>query len=169
MNRTEFEQIVPRLRPLMVKVGRDFFGDRDEAEDVAQDALVRLWNYCERLDANRNVEQLAIMVAKNVCVEKYKRRRMSHGRPPETIAAGKADQPDAAMLGRETIDRLDAAIRRLQPREQQLVRQRYVDDCSTEEIARDTGIPHPSIRSMLSTAKSKLIKILKQDETAHNT
>ena len=44
MDRKEFENIVPALRPLMVKVGRDFFGNKDDAEDIAQDALVRLWN-----------------------------------------------------------------------------------------------------------------------------
>ena len=43
MNRKEFENIVPELRPLMVKVARDFFGNQDDAEDVAQDALVRVF------------------------------------------------------------------------------------------------------------------------------
>ena len=45
MNRKEFEQQVQRLRPLMLQVGRDFFGNKDDAEDVAQDRLERLWNY----------------------------------------------------------------------------------------------------------------------------
>lgn len=169
MNRQEFEHIVPTLRPLMVKVGRDFFGNKYDAEDVAQDALVRLWTYCERLDANRNIKQLAIMVAKNICVEKFKRRQTINGQPPETIAASTTAQPDAALLGKETIERIDSAIRCLQPREQHLVRKRYIEDYSAKEIAQETGIPHPSIKSMLSTAKSKLIKILKQDETTHNT
>ena len=59
MTRKEFEIIILRLRPLMVKVGRDFFGNQMDAEDVAQEALLRLWKYCERLDADRNLEALA--------------------------------------------------------------------------------------------------------------
>lgn len=45
MTPEEFEHIVPCLRPLMVRVGRDFFGNRDDAEDVAQESLACLWTY----------------------------------------------------------------------------------------------------------------------------
>lgn len=162
MNRKEFENIVPALRPLMVKVERDFFGNKDDAEDIAQDALVRLWNYCERLDADRNMEQLAIMVAKNCCVDAYKRRQMIVDLPSsEERMASVTYQADAEVLAQETQERIDSAIKSLSPREQQLVRKRYLEDYSAEEIARDTGIPKPSVKSMLSGAKAKLIKILK--------
>lgn len=56
MNRKEFENIVPELRPLMVKVARDFFGNQDDAEDVAQDALVRLWNYLRATGCKQEYE-----------------------------------------------------------------------------------------------------------------
>ena len=76
MTRKEFEIIILRLRPLMVKVGRDFFGNQMDAEDVAQEGLLRLWNYCERLNADRNLDALAVKVAKNVCVDIYKERNI---------------------------------------------------------------------------------------------
>lgn len=140
MNRKEFENIVPELRPLMVKVARDFFGNQDDAEDVAQDALVRLWNYCERLDANRNMKQLAIMVAKNCCIDTYKRRQMMVEVPcPDERMAGETYQADAEVVAQETRGRIDSAIRCLSPREQQLVRKRYLEDHSAEEIARETA------------------------------
>lgn len=163
MNRKEFENIVPELRPLMVKVARDFFGNQDDAEDVAQDALVRLWNYCERLDANRNMKQLAIMVTKNCCIDTYKRRQMMvEVSCSDERMAGETYQADAEVVAQETRGRIDSAIRCLSPREQQLVRKRYLEDHSAEEIARETGIPKPSVKSMLSGAKAKLIRILKK-------
>ena len=155
MNRKEFENIVPELRPLMVKVARDFFGNQDDAEDVAQDALVRLWNYCERLDANRNMKQLAIMVAKNCCIDTYKRRQMM-------VEVPCPDERYFQTLCDSFQLYIDSAIRCLSPREQQLVRKRYLEDHSAEEIARETGIPKPSVKSMLSGAKAKLIRILKK-------
>lgn len=145
----------------MVKVGWDFFGNRDDAEDVAQDALVRLWNYCERLDANRNLAALAIMVAKNICVEKYKRRQMTVAEPPDETAASANYSADAEIITQETQELIDSAIKRLSPREQQLVRKRYLEDLSADDISKEMSIPKPSVKSMLSTAKSKLIKILK--------
>ncbi|MBQ0019753.1 MAG: sigma-70 family RNA polymerase sigma factor [Bacteroidales bacterium] len=162
MNRKEFEQQVQRLRPLMLRVGRDFFGNKDDAEDVAQDSLVRLWNYCERLDANRNLEALAVMVAKNICVEKFKRRTLTIVELPDDKLGSEADQADAGIISTETRELIDEAIDTLSPREQQLVRKRYLEDHSAEEIAQETGIPKPSVKSMLSMAKAKLKKRLRR-------
>lgn len=168
MERKEFEQQVPRLRPLMTKVGRDFFGNKDDAEDVAQDSLERLWNYCERLDAERNLEALAVMVAKNICVEKYKRRQamtLTLRQAQDKLATEAADETyhaDARLLSAEARKGIEEAISTLSPREQELVRKRYLEDHSAEEIAQETGIPKPSVKSMLSMAKAKLKKRLRR-------
>lgn len=168
MERKEFEQLVPRLRPLMTKVGRDFFGNKDDAEDVAQDSLERLWNYCERLDAERNLEALAIMVAKNICVEKYKRRQAMTLPLRQTQdkllneTADEGNQADAWIISQEARKGIEEAIESLSPREQELVRKRYFEDHSAEEIAQETGIPKPSVKSMLSMAKAKLKRRLRR-------
>lgn len=162
MERREFEQMLSRLRPLTVQVGYRFFGNRNDAEDVAQDALLRLWTYCEQLDAGRNMEALAIMVAKNICVEKYKRKQIGIAEANQDIEAGEGYAADGGIRAQETQMLIDTAIKSLSPRQQQLVWRRYIEDHSAEEIATETGIPKPSVKSMLSTAKSKLIKILKK-------
>ena len=59
MTQSEFEHIAQELRSQMLKVALDFFGSQDDAEDVAQDAMVQLWHYCERIDSGRNVSGLA--------------------------------------------------------------------------------------------------------------
>ena len=52
MTQSEFEHIASMLRSQMLKVALDFFGSRDDAEDVTQDAMIQLWHYCE----HRHVE-----------------------------------------------------------------------------------------------------------------
>ena len=68
MTRSEFEHIAAQLRQRVLKTGLDFFGNREDAEDVAQETMVQLWRYLEHIDAGRNVEALAVRVAKNCCV-----------------------------------------------------------------------------------------------------
>ena len=60
MTQSEFEHIAQQLRSQMLKVALDFFGSQDDAEDVAQDALVQLWRYCEQIDSGRNLSGLAV-------------------------------------------------------------------------------------------------------------
>lgn len=165
MSPKEFENIVPALRPLMVKVGRDFFGNRTDADDVAQEGLIRLWKYCERLSADRNMEALAIKVAKNICVDIYKRRSTltvtleSETEIHEALADNDAD---TGIEAGETQQKIHKAMERLSPRERELLRKRHIEGYTAEEIAQETGIPKPSVKSMISMARKKMIKELQK-------
>lgn len=160
MSPKEFENIVPALRPLMVKVGRDFFGNESDADDVAQEGLIRLWNFCERLDARRNMEALAIRVAKNVCVEIYRKRNNNTVALDERLKDNTT--ADAHLDAEETQQKIDEAIERLSPRERDLLRKRHIEGHTAEEIANETGIPKPSVKSIISMAKRKLINDLQK-------
>ena len=165
MSPKEFENIVPALRPLMVKVGRDFFGNRTDADDVAQEGLIRLWKYCERLRADRNMEALAIKVAKNVCVEIYKRRStltVTLESETEINQALADNDADAGIEAGETQQKIDEAMERLSPRERELLRKRHIEGYTADEIAQETGIPKPSVKSMISIARKKMIKELQK-------
>ena len=160
MSPQEFENIVPELRLLMVKVGRDFFGNQTDAEDVAQEGLIRLWNFCERLDARRNMEALAIRVAKNVCVDTYRKRSNNTITLDDRLEDNTT--ADAHLDAEDTQHKIDEAIERLNPREQELFRKRHIEGHTAEEIANEPGIPKPSVKSIISMAKRKLINDLQK-------
>lgn len=140
----------------MVKVGRDFFGNQMDAEDVAQEALLRLWNYCERLSADRNLEALAVKVAKNVCVDLYKNRNTYEDEITSDIASPPSQSADAELHAKEVQQKIDEAIERLNPRERDLLKARQLEGKSAEEISEQTGIPKSSVKSMISMARKKL-------------
>jgi RNA polymerase sigma factor (sigma-70 family) len=160
MSPQEFENIVPELRQLMVKVGCDFFGNQTDAEDIAQEGLIRLWNFCERLDARRNMEALAIRVAKNVCVETFRKRSNNTITLDDRLEDNTT--ADANLDAEDTQHKIDEAIERLSPRERELLRKRHIEGHTAEEIANETGIPKPSVKSIISMAKRKLIKDLQK-------
>jgi RNA polymerase sigma factor (sigma-70 family) len=140
----------------MVKVGRDFFGNQMDAEDVAQEALLRLWKYCERLNADRNLDALAVKVAKNVCVDLYKSRNTYEDEITSDIASPPSQSADAELHAKEVQQKIDEAIERLNPRERDLLKARQLEGKSAEEISEQTGIPKSSVKSMISTARKKL-------------
>lgn len=140
----------------MVKVGRDFFGNQMDAEDVAQEALLRLWNYCERLSADRNLEALAVKVAKNVCVDLYKNRNTYEDEITSDIASPPSQSADAELHAKEVQQEINEAMERLNPRERDLLKARQLEGKSAEEISEQTGIPKSSVKSMISMARKKL-------------
>ena len=75
MTQEEFEHIAPALRELMLSVGRRFFGNEDDAEDVAQEGLVALLRFNDRMEPGARRDALAIRVAKHCCMDMVRKRK----------------------------------------------------------------------------------------------
>ena len=77
MTQEEFEHIAPALRELMLSVGRSFFGNDDDAEDVAQEGLVALLRFIDRMESGARHDALAVRVAKHCCMDIVRKRKSS--------------------------------------------------------------------------------------------
>ena len=53
------------MRPALLRMAIRYLEDSDEAEDVVQDALLKLWFLRDRLDQYRSVDALAIVITKH--------------------------------------------------------------------------------------------------------
>lgn len=147
----------------MLKVALDFFGSQDDAEDVAQDAMVQLWRYCEQIDSGRNVSGLAIRVAKNCCVSLYRKRqnnqttkRLTDISPRVLRQKDTSNSPQELLEAEDTRRMMNEVVSFLKPRERQLFEMRQTEELSTEEISEQTGIPKTSVAVMISAARKKV-------------
>ena len=168
MTRSEFEHIAVQLRTQMLKVAQDFFGSQDDAEDVAQEAMVQLWRYCEQIDAERNIAGLAVRVAKNCCVSLYRKRQTERRLSIADVKGQTLHQPESSGSPQERLEAEDTqrmmneVIALLKPRERQLFEMRAVFGLSTDEISQQTGIPKASVTVMVSQARKKVLTELKK-------
>ena len=68
MEQTEFENIVADIRTKALGMARKYGLSADEAEDVAQDTILKLWGMRDELDRYRSVESLAMCIAAHLSV-----------------------------------------------------------------------------------------------------
>ena len=162
MTRSEFEQIAAQLRQKVLKTGLDFFGNKEDAEDAAQDTMVQLWRYLEHIDAERNVETLAVRVAKNCCVSMYRRQRPQTDVQGVKLNAELEASPQEELEAKDAQRMLDETLSLLKPRERQLFDMRALMGLSVDEITQQTGIPKPSVTAMVSAARKKVFTELKR-------
>ena len=165
MTRSEFEQIAAQLRTEMLNIGIAFFGCREDAEDVAQEAMVQLWRYCEHIDAGRNVKALAIRMAKNCCVSMRRRRQLEDDYKTQVVKFSSQNtgfSPYERLDAQDAQQMMDETLALLKPRERQLFEMRQVEGLSTDDIVAQTGIPKTSVVVMISTARKKVFTELRK-------
>lgn len=127
--------------------------DRAEAEDVTQEAFIRLWQHRESLSAEK-VRPWLLRVTRNLCLDKLRRRR------PETeiedqhmvVNSGPAEGLQHSQLGA----RLKAVIARLSEPYRSLVVLRDVQQNSYEDVAQATGLSLPQVKTYLHRARKQL-------------
>ena len=159
MTHQEYEHIVPRLRPRLKDIGRQFFGDEEMAEDIAQETLMRLWLLRDRIDPQTDIKPLVVRMAKNLCVSEWRKQKVRQENALQVEVTAHEDIHRNVEL-KEEIVLLQKAVGQLKPAEQRLFRMRHEAEMDVQQISTVTGIGVRSVSAMLSTAKRKLLEIL---------
>lgn len=159
MTQQEYEHIVPELRPRLKDIGRQFFGDEEMAEDIAQETLMRLWLLRERIASLTDIKPLAVRMAKNLCVSEWRKQKVRQGNALQAEFPAHEDTQRNMEL-KDEIARLRQAVSQLKPAEQRLFRMRHEAEMDIQQISAVTGIGVRSVSAMLSTAKRELSEIL---------
>ena len=167
MTQEEFEHIVPKLRELMLSVGRSFFGNDDDAEDVAQEGLVALLRFIDRMEPGVQHDALAIRVAKHCCMDTVRKRKSNlfiSGKINEETAPPGRDMgasPHEDLEAKELHEAVNRAVQHLKPSERRLFEMRQIEGLELDDIAKQTNIAKPSIKSIVSAARKKVFEEIK--------
>jgi RNA polymerase sigma-70 factor, ECF subfamily len=123
-----------------------------EAEDIAQDALLRAWR---RRSTLRNSERRNQWLAAIVRNEAFRQHARTRPDPIATIELREGAEDERVTAAVELAD-LHAALKVLSRRERLLLEMRYEEDLTHPDIARRLGIPEGTVKVRLHRARNKL-------------
>ena len=157
MTHEEFKEEVRQLRAKLLHTARRYV-DEDVAEDVVQDVLLRLWQMVDEL--RLPIEGLAMVLTRNRCIDKMRRRR------PLTEPPVLADDGDDGDDGDdERIERMMSVIDTLPGLQQTILRLRHIEGMEMKDIAELIGSSEVALRKALSRARQAVrMKYLERNE-----
>lgn len=151
-----------RLSPRVFAYGFRLLGDRNEAEDVAQEAMLRLWKVAPNWrPGEAKITTWLFRVVSNLSID---RKRCHHSRAVSLDAV--ADPPDGADSVEQTLqdkarsEALQTALLRLPDRQRQAVILRNIEGLANPEIASIMGISVEAVESLTVRGKRALCKQL---------
>lgn len=126
-------------------------GDRHEAEEIAQDAFLRVFERWDRVGTLEDPTGYVFRVSMNVFRSRYRRASLAIRRALSLVP------PEADDLGRvETRDQVVRMLRELDPRQRATVLLTAILGYSAEEAGRMLGIRASSVRSLTTRARARM-------------
>ncbi|WP_435164335.1 RNA polymerase sigma factor [Falsirhodobacter sp. 1013] len=149
-----------RLTPRVLGFAARMLTDRTEAEDVTQEALLRLWRIApEWRQGEAKVTTWLYRVTSNLCTDRLRRRR---GIALDDAPEVEDDTPSAEqdLMEGERMAALDAALARLPDRQRQAVLLRHIEGLTNPDIARIMDIGVEAVESLTARGKRALAALL---------
>jgi RNA polymerase sigma-70 factor (ECF subfamily) len=148
--------LTARLLPRALRHAARVLGDAAEAEDVAQEAMLRLWHAAAawRTDGAAQPATWLHRVVANLAVDRLRRSGRAVGLDFDT--PDEAPGAEARLAQADRMAALDAALARLPERQRQAVVLRHIEGMSNPEIAEVLGIGVEAVESLTARGKRAL-------------
>lgn len=158
-----------RLTPRAFGQALRMLGDRAEAEDVAQEAMLRLWKLApDWRQGEAKVTTWLYRVVANLCTDRLRKQR---GVDLDAVPEPEDEREDAAgvMQQQARLDALHGALAQLPDRQRQAVVLRHIEGLPNPEIAEIMEISTEAVESLTARGKRALTAILagRQDELGY--
>ena len=154
MSYDQLTHLLGTLRPQLLSQATHITGDRDDAEDVVQEALLRILVHRAEWEHYSSLEALCRTVVHHQAIDFLRRARP---RPEiEEAARLSASSTEDEVEQYETQALLTSAIESLPTKQRLIFRLKEVEGYEVEEIAQIAGLSSEAIYNNLSRARSTL-------------
>jgi RNA polymerase sigma-70 factor (ECF subfamily) len=153
--------LASRHLPRVLAFAARMLGDRAEAEDVAQEAMLRLWRIApDWRDGEAQVSTWLYRVAANLCTDRQRRARRSAPLDAAPEPPDPARGAEAGLIAADRAAALEAALARLPGRQRQAVVLRHIEGLANPEIAAIMDIGVEAVESLTARGKRALAALL---------
>jgi RNA polymerase sigma-70 factor (ECF subfamily) len=161
-----FEEIVRMHEKQVLNTAWRLLGRLEDAQDVAQEAFLRLFSNLKKLDDVRQIRPWLYRVTVNLC---YDHRRRGRNSASDSLtgqeAASPGLDPEFTWLAQERKVLLERGLATLPEKERAAVVLRDVEGLDTREVAEILGSSETTVRSQICVARAKLRKFVLRSRT----
>lgn len=150
-----FSELVDTRLERVLAVARRMLGNDADAEDVAQEAMLRLWRQADRWDGGRaQISTWLYRVAVNLCIDRMRAQRedATAAVPDTPVPAGRLQSLEEDDLR----DAMDAALQELPERQRQVLVLFHYEDLSMAAVAEMMEISVEAVESLLARGRRAL-------------
>ena len=161
MTEATFKHIAAPLRETARTTALAFGVNESQAEDLAQDVMLKLWMMREDLDRYRSLDSLVIVMTRHLATDN-RRRKQPTSLNVEAYQISNSFSPHEQLEEIENDKWLTQHLKTLPSRQHSVLMMRQVEHRTYQEIANLLGIAETSARSLIARARKSLFEEYKK-------
>lgn len=156
MTQSEFVILVQPFKDKVFRLARRLLISVEEAEDVTQEMLMRLWHKKEMLHEYKSVEAFTITMTKNYCLDQLKNKRSSHLKIEKLDFKDNSTTLQDEIESRDSLSWVERILEQLPAQQKLIVQMRDIEQYDFEKIAEILEMNETAIRVALSRARKTI-------------
>jgi RNA polymerase sigma-70 factor (ECF subfamily) len=173
MKPNRFEELADRTRIKIHRFAYQLAGNREDAEDLTQEAFMRAYRSFETFNGERSFENWVLRIVQNLFLDLVRSRKrrvkpMSYDALEDQSAwydaPDKGPTPDQLVLARVQDPLLAKTVERLAPIHREMLVMAHIEDLSYAEIAERLGLGIPTVRTRVHRAHKAMRQVYAQVE-----
>lgn len=154
-DKAAFQQLVHQSLPNVIGLSYQMLGDRTEAEDLAQEVMLSLWQNLEKYDPDRGrLSTWVYRITANRCLDRLRRKKVDQ-LDDDYDAPVEAEQHDA-LFDKQVSKEIDGAMQDLPERQQLAITLFHYQGHSMQEIGEILDCSVDAVESLLARARRSL-------------
>lgn len=153
-----FARLLRPYRQGMMRLAFRMTGSREAAEEICQEAMIKVFKYLPRFQVRRNFRSWLFKITANAALDFLRRARREESIIAAQKATGELAMPSAekCLQDREIAHRVQACLDHLTPKERMVFLLRDMEGFSVKETAALLRSSSMAVRTHLSRARSKI-------------
>jgi RNA polymerase sigma-70 factor, ECF subfamily len=159
-------QMLPHLDSLY-RAALSMTRNAQDADDLVQDTFVRAFQFIDKFQVGTNARAWLFRILTNLFINRYRKSKREpektsydemedfflYNRLQDAYVSGKADTPEAAVMGKVQVEAIQEAISRLPDEYRDTVILADLNELSYQEISEALDVPIGTVRSRLSRGR----------------
>ncbi len=160
-----FEYLFNRYRDAIHRLFVQRTGGSDDVDDLLQETFIKVYINLHRYSADYTFGQWVYTIARNTFID-YVRRRQDNLPLDDRFAAPALNTPtpEESVINSQQRTQIEHYLAQLAPRYRPLVRMRFFDEYSSEEIAEKLAMPLGTVKTCIHRAREQMCRMIIRGE-----
>ncbi|MGB0507554.1 MAG: sigma-70 family RNA polymerase sigma factor [Pikeienuella sp.] len=163
-DRLAAQRLAASLTPRMLTLAVRMLGDAAEAEDVAQEAMLRLWRIApEWRQGEAKVSTWLYRVVSNLCIDRIRARRPAASIDAVAEPLDSAPSVEARISAQDKATLVRNVLNALPERQRIAITLRHFDGQSNPDISAHLGVSIEAVESLLARGRKAMTAAIEQE------